>query len=264
MQSAALPEKKNLFIGVVHLRPTPGAPRFNGNFDELLKRAVADAKAYERGGADAVVVENFGDLPFTKASVPHETIAVMAVAGRAVRDAVKLPLGFNVLRNDAHAALALCASCGGSFIRVNILSGAMVTDQGIIEGKAFEVLRLRQVLCPGAKILADVHVKHAAPLAPLPIEIAARDTAERGLADGLIVSGTGTGVATDLRDVERVRAACPESKIFIGSGTTLENAPDYLRFADGIIVGSSLKKNGKLHELVDEKRVAALRKKIGR
>ncbi len=261
MKSAKLPGEK-IFIGVIHLRPLPGSPNFRGTFDEIIKSALVDARAFENGGADAVIIENFGDIPFTKASVPPESIAAMAVAGRAVRETIKLPIGFNVLRNDAHAALALAASCGGSFIRVNILSGAMVTDQGIIEGKAFEVLRLRKALCPNVEIFADVHVKHAAPLAPLPIEITARDTEERALADGLVVSGTGTGVATDVGDVEKVRTACPKAKILIGSGITAENVSSYLRFASGVIVGSSLKKNGQLSNPVDEKRVMTLRKAI--
>ena len=262
MKAAPFLNRKPLFIGVVHLRPLPGSPRFDGSVEGVLRDAVADAKAYEKGGADAVIVENFGDVPFTKGSVSHETIAAMAVAGRAVRDAIRLPIGFNVLRNDGHAALALCAACGGSFIRVNILSGAMVTDQGIIEGQAYAIARLRRALCPAVGILADVHVKHAALLAAMSIEISARDTLERGLADALVVSGTGTGVATDLGDVERVRRACPGARILIGSGITAANATDYLRHADGLIVGSSLKKNGRLEALVDEKRVAALKKAI--
>ena len=251
------PDRKTL-IGVVHLGPLPGSPRWRNAFDAVLARAVADARAYEHGGADAVVVENFGDVPFTRNAVPPETVAAMAVAGRAVREAMKLPLGFNVLRNDAHAALALCAACGGSFIRVNVHSGAMLTDQGVIEGAAFETLRLRRALCPHAQILADVLVKHAAPLTPLPIEIAARDTLERGLADALIISGTGTGEATDLRDVERARAACPKARLLIGSGINAGSVADYLRCADGVIVGSSLKKRGRVDQPVDEKRVAGL------
>lgn len=247
-------------VGVVHLPPLPGSPRWDGDFGRVVEHAVRDAIAYDRGGADAVIVENFGDVPFTKDAVPPETVAAMAAAGRAVRAAVALPLGFNVLRNDARAALALCAACDGSFIRVNVHCGAMVTDQGVIEGRAFETLRLRRQLAPDAQIFADVHVKHAAPLALLPIEIAARDTLERGLADALIVSGTGTGTTTDPRDVERVRAACPQARILIGSGITAASVADYLRVADGVIVGSSLKRNGTLHDRVDARRVAALRR----
>jgi membrane complex biogenesis BtpA family protein len=249
-----------LLIGVVHLRPLPGAPLFGDSMSDILKGAVADAVAYERGGAHAVIVENFGDVPFAKSRVAPETIAAMTAAGCAVRAAVKLPLGFNVLRNDAQAALALCAAAGGSFIRVNVHSGAMLTDQGLIEGDAYHTLRYRERICPGAEIFADVHVKHAVPLGDWSLENAACDTMERGLASALIVSGVGTGHAADLGDVERVRRACPSARILLGSGITAANVKEYLHFADGVIVGSSLKKGGKLASLVDPQRVSTLLK----
>jgi membrane complex biogenesis BtpA family protein len=251
-----------VLIGVVHLSPLPGSPRWAGKLAEIIKRAVADAQAYEKGGADALFVENFGDVPFTKQSVGPETVAAMAAAGCAVRDAVGLPMGFNVLRNDARAGLALCAACGGSFIRVNVHSGAMLTDQGIIEGNAHETLRYRRSVCPGAAIFADVHVKHAVPLGNWTIEAAARDTIERGLADALIISGAGTGVAADVADLQRVRAVCPEARLLLGSGVTRGNLPEFLPLADGFIVGSSLKRGGKVANPVDARRVAALARAI--
>jgi uncharacterized protein len=249
-------------IGVVHLRPLPGAPGWRGDIEAVIRAAIADARACERGGANALFLENFGDVPFTKGKVGPETIAAMAAAGRAVRAAVKLPLGFNVLRNDALAALALCAVCGGQFIRVNVHTGAMLTDQGLIEGNAFETLRYRRQVCPSAQIFADIHVKHAVPLGQWEIGNSARDAHERGLADALIVSGTGTGLATDVRDVQRVRAACPSVRILLGSGVTVENIGEYLPFADGFIVGTSLKRGGKIHNPVDPKRVAALARAV--
>ena len=251
-------------IGVVHLRPLPGSPRWRGDLERVIDFAVSDARAYERGGAHALFIENFGDVPFTKGCVAAETIAAMTAAGRAIRHAVKLPIGFNVLRNDARAALALCAVCGGEFIRVNVHCGAMLTDQGLIEGNAYETLRYRQRVCPGTQIFADVHVKHAVPLGNWTIEDAARDTVERGLADALIVSGAGTGLATELADVERVRRTCPATRILLGSGVRIENITDYLAAADGFIVASSLKLNGRLSNPVDPKRVAALARAISK
>lgn len=231
--------------------------------DNVLRMAVADARAYEEGGADAVIVENFGDVPFTKSAVPSETIASMAVAGGAIRSAIDIPMGFNVLRNDADAGVALCVACGGDFLRVNVLASAMVTDQGLIEGDAFHVLRKRAALAPHVRILADVHVKHAAPLGEIPIEVAAKDTLERGLADALVVSGTGTGESTEIEDVRRVRASCPEVTILLGSGAEAASIHEYMEFADGAIVGTSVKKGGKLGAPVDAKRVEALRKAMG-
>ena len=247
-----------LLIGVVHLRPLPGSPRWTGTIQAVIEAAVADARAYEQGGAQALFIENFGDVPFTKGAVGPETVAAMTAAGRAVREAVKLPMGFNVLRNDARAALALCTVCGGSFIRVNVHTGAMLTDQGVIEGAAYETVRYRRQLCPGVQIFADVHVKHAVPLGAWSIGDSARDALERGLADALIISGTGTGRATDLEEVRCVRAACPRARLLLGSGVTLENIQAYLPLADGFIVGTSLKKGGQIHQPVEPKRVAAL------
>lgn len=252
------PPRGKFLIGVVHLPPLPGAPRWGGDLEAVLASAQRDARAYANGGAHALCVENFGDVPFTRGPVPPETIAALAVAGRAVREAVDLPIGFNVLRNDARAALALCAACGGSFARVNVHTGAMVTDQGLIEGAAFETVRYRQQVCPAALIFADVQVKHAAPLGGVPLEIAARDTAERGLADGLIVSGAATGAPADPADVERVRRACPRARVLIGSGVTAENVRDYLRFAEGVIVGTSLKARGDVRAPVEARRVERL------
>jgi hypothetical protein len=247
-----------LLIGVVHLRPLPGSPRWEGDLESVIDFAVSDARAYESGGAHALFIENFGDIPFTKGPVAPETVAAMAAAGRAVGAAVKLPLGFNVLRNDARAALALCAACRGSFIRVNVHTGAMLTDQGVIEGNAYQTLRYRHRVCPQAQIFADVHVKHAVPFGNWTIEDSARDTVERGLVDALVVSGKGTGLQTDLVDVQKVRRTCPAAKILLGSGVTPANARDYLPVADGFIVGSSLKIDGNVANPVDPERVAAL------
>ena len=253
-----------ILVGVVHLQPLPGSPRWRGDLEAVIDFAVNDARSYERGGAHALFIENFGDVPFTRGCVAPETIAAMAAAGRAIRQAVKLPVGFNVLRNDACAALALCAVCGGEFIRVNVHCGAMLTDQGLIEGNAYETLRYRQRICPETRIFADVHVKHAVPLGNWSIADAARDTVERGLADALIVSGAGTGLAADLADVERVRRTCPATKILLGSGVSLENFRNFLPVADGFIVASSLKLNGRLANPVDPRRVAALARAISK
>ncbi|HZI32259.1 MAG TPA: BtpA/SgcQ family protein [Candidatus Binatia bacterium] len=255
---------RKVLIGVVHLKPLPGAARHRASMAEIIKAAVADAVAYERGGAHGVFIENFGDVPFTKSSIAPETLAAMAVAGCAVRAAVKLPVGFNVLRNDARAALALCAACGGDYLRVNVHSGAMLTDQGLIEGDAYHTLRERVRLAPAAQIFADVHVKHAVPLGNWSLEDAASDTLERGLADALIISGVGTGKAAEIGDVKRVRAACPRAKILLGSGVNVENVKTFLQVADGVIVGSSLKRDGKLANPVDARRVAALVKVMGK
>ena len=160
-------------------------------------------------------------------------------------DLSQLVVGVNVLRNDAEGALGVAAAVGADFIRVNVHIGASVTDQGIIEGKAAETLRLRHSLAPGVGILADVDCKHARPLGERPAlsELAA-ETVGRGLADGLIVSGSGTGAPTSSDHLEEVRLAAPDALMLVGSGATPQTIQGLLRHADGAIVGTSIKEGG--------------------
>src|SRR5205823_9931999 len=133
---------------------------------------------------------------------------------------VAMPFGVNVLRNDAASAMAIAAAAGAAFIRVNVHTGAMLTDQGIIEGRAAETLRKRQVLAPDVLIFADHMVKHALPLAALDDIQSAKDLRHRGLADAVIVSGTETGAEPDRASFARVREALQDAPVLIGSGLT--------------------------------------------
>lgn len=231
-------------IGMVHLAPLPGAPRWAGSMEAVTDRAQADARALADGGVDAVLVENYGDLPFAGGRLAVETVAALSVAVAVVRAAVDLPVGVNALRNDAAAALAVAAATGARFIRVNVHTGGMHTDQGWIEGRAADTLRLRARICPDVAILADVLVKHATPPPGLGLEEAARDAWERGLADALVVSGAGTGETTSLPDVRHVAERLPDACVLVGSGVTAETIGEVLAVADGAIVGSSLQRTG--------------------
>jgi membrane complex biogenesis BtpA family protein len=256
--------KKRVLIGVVHLFATPGSPRFAGDRGALVRRALDDARALVDGGCDALIVENFGDVPFFAGSVPPECIASMALALAAVIAlAGERPVGVNVLRNDARAALGLCAATGAQFVRVNVHTGAAVTDQGLIEGRAAETVRERARLCPGVALLCDVHVKHATPLGGESIEGAALDTLRRGLADALILSGPATGSAPDAREIAAVRKAVGDAPILVGSGLDERNAKQLLARANGAIVGTSLKHRGRVGEPVELARVKRLRKLFG-
>ena len=240
-------------IGMIHLAALPGAPNFAGDLTRVVADAVADAQVLADAGFDALMVENFHDTPFVKDASPPETIAALARCALAIRSAVPdHPLGINVLRNDGLAALGIAVAVGAAFIRVNVLTGAMVTDQGLIEGCAAALLRKRAALSAPVAIWADVLVKHAAPLGEPDPDQAARDTFHRGGADALIVSGTGTGAPTSPERVAAVRRAVPEAPVLVGSGTTASNLMGL--GADGYIVGTALKRAGR----VDPKLAAAL------
>jgi len=231
-------------VGMVHLLPLPGSPRFGGSFDEVVSVAADDARALVDAGFPALMVENFGDVPFFTDRVPPETVAAMTRAVAAVAE-TGVPVGVNVLRNDALAALGIAAAIGADFIRVNVLTGVMYTDQGPIIGRAAEVMRARALLAPGVEVWADVMVKHATPPVGLDAGRAAADTVHRGLADAVIVSGSGTGATPNLDEARQVRAAVGAgTRVVIGSGATRDNIDALVGIADTLIVGSAIKVDG--------------------
>lgn len=225
----------------------------------VIESAVRDATMLADIGFPCLMVENFGDVPFFPDRVPPETVAAMTLAVSEISRAVALPLGINVLRNDALAALGIAAATGAAFIRVNVLVGTMYTDQGPIVGRAAEVARARAALAPHVEVWADVMVKHSTPPPGLDAALAARDTMERGLADAVIVSGSGTGQPVDPDLGKRIREAVPGSRLVIGSGATPENLEDLTSFADTVIVGTSIKVDGDARNPVDPARAAAFR-----
>ncbi|MCC6749335.1 MAG: BtpA/SgcQ family protein [Deltaproteobacteria bacterium] len=252
-------------IGVVHLPPLPGDPRHpgGGDFGTVEAWALADAEALAAGGADAIVVENFGSAPFPKGTagqrLPPHQVATLALIARELRRRFGLPVGVNCLRNDAISAVGLAAAAGLDFARVNVHVGAYLTDQGILEGEAYETLRYRKTL--GAErvaLLADVLVKHAVPLAPLDPASVVRDTFERGLADGVVVTGAATGAAVNRERLELVRRIAGDRPVYLGSGLTPELAPTLCPLVEGAIVGTWLKEGGEVRAPVDPDRVRTL------
>ena len=243
------------FIGVVHLLPLPGSPRWDGNMRAVIDRAEEEANILEQGGVNGIIVENFGDVPFRTGRLDPETIAGMTVAVERVEEVVNVPVGINMLRNDALSALGIAAVTGAKFIRVNVHYGVMAAEEGLIEGEAYQTMRHRKDLGSDVKVLADVLVKHAVPLGSVDLGLMARETAQRGLADGLIVSGAATGLETASFDVSVVRRAMPDGLVLVGSGIDEKNIWRVLEHSDGAIIGTSLKENGNINNKVDPDRV---------
>jgi membrane complex biogenesis BtpA family protein len=249
-----------IVIGMLHLPALPGSPLFAGDTAAIRELLLRDADALATGGVHGLMMENFGDVPFHPARVPMHVATHMTTLAYDVRQRFpNLPLGINVLRNDGRTALAVAHAVGAEFIRVNVLCGARVTDQGVIQGIAHDLLRDRADLhATNVKIFADVDVKHSAPLAERPIADEVDDTLERGLADALVVSGAGTGKPTDLGKVKAVKAAAGASLVFIGSGISAETVINYESHADGFIVGTAFKRDGIAANAVDPARVKSL------
>lgn len=255
--SFALKFGKKPVFAMVHLLPLPGAPLFGGSIDAVVERALADARAIEAAGAAGIFVENFGDRPFGK-SVGAATVAAMARCVAEIAHETDLPVGVNALRNDGIAALAIAAATGAAAIRINVHTGAMLTDQGLIEGDAAAVLRERARLGSDAAIFADWMVKHAVPLGLMDPEQAALDLRDRGLADAIVISGRATGEAAGAGKLEFLRKVLPDAPLVVGSGLARRNAAAMARVADAAIVGTSVKRGGRSDAPVDRRRLEAV------
>ena len=251
-------------VGVVHLHAMPGDPRYRGGgFEQVELAALHDAEALVTGGVGALILENFGSAPFTKGTAgsrlePHQ-VAVMALLVRSLAGRFGVSVGVNCLRNDAYSAIGIAAASMARFVRVNVHVGAYVTDQGIVEGEAATKMRYRRLLgAEDVAVLADVHVKHASPLGSVSLTSEVHDVFERGLADGVIVTGAATGSAASRERVAEVRAAADTRPVILGSGLVPENAADLLPYCDAAIVGTFVKRFGRVHEPVDAARVREL------
>ncbi|MBD2183663.1 MULTISPECIES: photosystem I biogenesis protein BtpA [Oscillatoriophycideae] len=243
-------------IGVVHLLPLPTSARWGGSLKAAIDRAEQEATALASGGVDGIMVENFFDAPFTNGQVDPAVVSAMTLIVDRLMNLITVPIGINVLRNDARSSMAIASCVRAQFIRVNVLTGVMATDQGLIEGQAHQLLRYRRELGSDIKILADVLVKHARPLGSPNLTVAVQDTIERGLADAVILSGWATGSPPSLEDLELARAAANGTPVFIGSGANWENISTLMQAADGAIVSSSLKRHGRRDQPIDPIRVS--------
>ena len=254
----ALFGRSHAVIGVIHCRPLPGAPEYDGQtMPAIVAHAVAEGRRYVEGGADGLIVENHGDIPFAKPDrLGPETAACMAVIAAAVASACPVAIGVNVLANAAEMALAVAKAAGAGFIRVNQWANAYVANEGFMEGPAGAAARYRAALrATDIRLFADVHVKHGAHAITADRTLAelARDV-EFFAADAAIATGQRTGDGASLDDMRAI-ASGTSLPLLVGSGVTPDNVGDMFALARGVIVASWLKRDGVWWNEVDPDRV---------
>ncbi len=246
-------------IGVVHVGPLPGSPFYERGFESIVERAVRNAIALEEGGVSGVIVENFLDRPYPREKADPATLVSMTLVVKEVVENVSVPVGVNVLRNCWRDSLAIAFVLGCPFIRVNVYAETVSSDQGIIGPAAYRLQRYRKYLGAwSTRVMADVHVKHAAPIGARSIDEVAKDAVERGCADAIIVSGSRTGIPPTPMELRAVKNAVPTTPVIIGSGLNPENAKELLRIADGAIVGTYFKREDGSIDVDRVRRIASI------
>jgi len=247
-------------IGVVHCPAFPGAPHYSGeSIDSVYDRCMSDVDAYVSGGMNGLIIENHGDIPFSKPEdIGPETTGFLSVIADRVIRSVDIPVGINVLANAPIPAFAIAAASGAAFIRVNQWANAYIANEGFMEGRAAQAMRYRSSLhAQHVKVFTDTHVKHGAhaivsdrTVAELTRDMAFFDS------DAIIATGQRTGNSVDTQQLNEIRQAT-QLPLLIGSGVTSENLSELLPLVDAVIVASSLKRQGDWWNEVELKRVKA-------
>lgn len=250
-------------MGMVHLPPLPGSPNYGGSMRAVLDHAMQDADTLLGNGVNALIVENLGDYPYYPMTSEPETVAAMTRAALEIRRRYPdVPLGINILRNSWKSALAVALLADAQFIRLNVLTDTMATDQGVIQGEAHLAMRYRAAI--GAnhiKVFADIYAKHGGPLVRRGLQTVTREMVHRGMADAIIISGEESSVPADVSDIRQIREASGDTPLFLGSGIGLKTV-DFVRHADGSIFGYGTKPSGDMNDPVDASVVRAFMDRV--
>lgn len=241
---------------MVHVQALPGTPRNKFSIAEICEIAAQEARQYESAGLDGIMIENMHDVPYLKGSVGPEITAAMAVVAKAVRDAVKLPLGIQILAGANKEALAVAKAANFQFIRAEGFVFGHVADEGYFDACAGELMRYRKAI--GAEdilVFTDIKKKHSSHAITSDVDIAeTAHAAEFFLSDGVIVTGSSTGKAVYLHELKSLKDIV-QGPVLIGSGITAENLSEYWDYSSAFIVGSHFKEDGYWENPVSEERL---------
>jgi len=246
-------------IGMIHLKPLPGTPKWENDLEDIIDYALGDFEALIAGGVDGIILENFMDRPFKQRIRDPETIAAFSIIAWEIRKRATVPVGINLLRNSGIEAMAIACIVGADFIRVNAYSEPLWSSEGLLQPIARDIQSLKSKLNCKVKIFADVNCKHSKPIMDL-IE-ASIEAHRRGSADALIVSGSRTGEPVNPIDLYLVRKYT-SIPIVLGSGARPGNLGMYWKLVDAFIVGTYFKRHGNVFEPVDTDRVKRFMEKV--
>ena len=255
-------DKKSI-IGMIHVQALPGTPNHKMSLSEISELAVKEAKQYENAKLDAIIIENMHDVPYLKGQVGPEVTAAMTIVAKAIRDAVGLPLGIQILAGANKEALAVARAADLDFIRAEGFVFGHVADEGYIDSCAGELMRYRKnIEADKVKVFTDIKKKHSSHAITSDVDIVeTAHAAEFFLSDGLIITGSSTGKAVDIRELDALKDSVSKP-ILIGSGITNDNISEYWPFANAFIVGSHFKEDGYWMNPISDERLTVFMEKV--
>lgn len=231
---------EKISIGMVQLTSLPGSATYVGaDLKAMIAAAIDEAKALEKAGFDSVMVQNLGDLPVChKVSAPQLAWALRIIF--EVANSVSIPVGLNLMENDAEAMLSVASAAALDFVRLKVFIGAMVTPFGLVEGCAYEANKTRNLLnAANIAMLADVHDRTGIPLGGREIDPDIREAIDLGHADGLVL--TGRDYDESMAFIGQSKKKFPQIPVVLGGSCNEANLAQTLRLADGVIISSALK-----------------------
>ena len=241
---------------MIAVLPLPGSPLYDGDDQRIIDQALADLEAYKSAGVDSVILENDHDLPYIQPPLDEKGVALMTRIAKEIRGRFDGPIGVQMLEAANITSLEIAAEADLDYIRVEAYVFAHVGGSGVINGSAGKILRRRKELgAEHIKVFADVKKKHGSHSLTIDLDIKGEIMqAEFFLVDGVIVTSQFTGINPDKNDLLKAKSAT-RLPVLIGSGMTAENIQEYLPLADGFIVGSYFRKDGKFLETLEPERL---------
>lgn len=250
-------------IGMIHVQALPWTPKFQGNINTVINKALNEAEIYKNSGIKAVMIENMHDIPYLNREVGHEISTLMSIIGYEIKCKTQLICGIQILAGANKAAIAAANSAGLDFIRSEGYVFAHVADEGYIQSDAGELKRYQKSI-GSEKILIfnDIKKKHSSHSITFDVDIAeTAKAAEFFMSDGVIITGKATGVEAEIDEVKYVKSKT-KLPVLIGSGITVKNVKEFYNESDGLIIGSYFKKDGLWQNEIEEKRIENILKLI--
>ncbi len=254
---------KKLIIGMIHVQALPGTPNHKLSVEEIAALAVDEARQYEKAKLDAIMIENMHDVPYLKGQVGPEITAAMTFVAQAIRDAVSLPLGIQILAGANKEALAVAKAANLDFIRAEGFVFGHVADEGYIDSCAGELMRYRKMIgADKVKVFTDIKKKHSSHAITSDVDIVeTAHAAEFFLSDGIIITGSSTGKAVDIRELDALKDTV-DQPILVGSGISVDNIAEYWHYAHAFIVGSHFKEKGYWMNPISDERLTEFMNKV--